>query len=85
MTDRQLACHRCHSPDLVLVEAFLTCATWSDGLTLTDDGRIRLRGEAYFRRGEIQPALTEINCKACGHSWHPRRMTTDEPAPERVT
>lgn len=74
MADRTLRCHKCNSPDLLLREAHLEWGEWGfGGLVVTDDGEIRASGEASWRPGDPQPALTEIECGGCGHFWHPRR------------
>lgn len=75
---RQLRCHRCGSPKLVLFETRHDVAQWGGGLYLTRDGEIEAAGIAYFHPGEIQPRLTEIRCEACGHAWHPRRWFRGE-------
>ena len=70
---RQLRCHRCRSAELVLHEAYLEHSAWDGGLFINGQGRIEARGAGYLSPGEIQPQLTEIECRSCGHRWHPRR------------
>lgn len=76
MAERQLRCHRCGSPDLILREAHYEWGEWSDGLYVREDGTIGASGEAIFNPGDPDPKRTEIECGSCGHSWHPRREFT---------
>jgi hypothetical protein len=70
---KQLTCHRCGSPDLVLHETYLEHSEFDGGLFINDQGRIEARGEAVHTPGDIQPRLTRIECLACRHEWRPRR------------
>jgi ribosomal protein L37E len=70
---KPLRCHRCGSADLALLEIYHECGVYDEGLYLDADGAIRAHGSAVLSQGEIQPQLTEIECRACGHAWHPRR------------
>jgi hypothetical protein len=71
---RQLKCHRCGSAELVLRETRYEHAKYDGGLFVNDHGRIEARGDGWFTPGDIQPALTRIECESCGHGWHPRRQ-----------
>ena len=69
---KALRCHRCGSADLALTEVIHEHARY-EGLYLDGDGSIRAGGEGIFTAGDVQPALTQIECQGCGHAWHPRR------------
>lgn len=73
---RQLKCHRCGSPELVLYETYHEHGQYDGGLFVNDEGQIQARGGATMRQGEVQPNLTRIECESCGHDWHPRRPFT---------
>ena len=70
---RRLKCHRCGSSDLVLREVRFEHAEYDGGLFVNERDRIEARGEGIYSPGEIQPHLTLIECRGCGHEWHPRR------------
>jgi hypothetical protein len=72
---RELRCHQpnCGSTDLILREAFLSYGEYDEGLLINDAGHIEARGESILSNGSIQPQMTEIECRSCGHAWHPRR------------
>lgn len=73
---KPLRCHRCQSAELVLHETRHEHAEYDGGLFIDKDGRLAAHGEASFAPGEVQPALTRIECGSCGHSWRPRRSFT---------
>jgi hypothetical protein len=57
----------------VLYETHYEHAEFDGGLFINEEGSIEARGDGYFTAGEIQAALTRIECLSCGHEWHPRR------------